>query len=108
MAEPFDELLREALMQAMEEDLRELPQDEQPMSDRQRQRMEQLLADPAAFRAAAKEETARTVPTGPGKWRFLRFTAVAAAVALLATSAIAYTVTGGAFFREMFLRSGDG
>lgn len=95
-------------MQAMEEDLRELPPDEQPMSDRQRQRMEQLLADPAAFRAAAKEETARTVPTGPGKWRFLRFTAVAAAVALLATSAIAYTVTGGAFFREMFLRSGDG
>lgn len=107
MAEPFDELLKEALMQAMEEDLRDLPQDDQPMSDRQRRRMEQLLADPAAYRAAEAEKN--TPPAKRGKWRFLRFTAVAAAVALLATSAIAYTVSGGAFFREMFLRrAGEG
>lgn len=102
MAEPFDELLKEALMQAMEEDLRDLPRDNQPMSDRQRRRMEQLLADPAACRASERDEQA--APEKRGKWRFLRFTAVAAAVALLATSAIAYTVTGGAFFRDMFLR----
>lgn len=103
MAEPFDELLKEALMQAMEEDLRDLPEDSQPMSDRQRRRMEQLLADPDACRAAVVEAKA-AAPGKRGKWRFLRFTAAAAAVALLATSAIAYTVTGGAFFRDMFLR----
>ena len=58
MAEPFDELLKEALMQAMEEDLRDLPEDSQPMSDRQRRRMEQLLADPDACRAAVEEAKA--------------------------------------------------
>ena len=101
MDDSFDELLKEALMQAMDEDLRDLPQDDRPMSDRQRQRMERLLADPAAYGAAEKESA---VPAKGGKWRFLRFTAAAAAVALLATSAIAYTVSGGTFFREMFLR----
>ncbi|MDY3282621.1 hypothetical protein [Dysosmobacter sp.] len=103
MADLFDDLLKEALIQAMEEDLRDLPEDSRPMSDRQRRRMEQLLADPDACRAAAEEAKA-AAPGKRGKWRFLRFTAAAAAVALLATSAIAYTVTGGAFFREMFLR----
>ena len=49
MDDSFDELLKEALMQAMDEDLRDLPQDDRPMSDRQRQRMERLLADPANY-----------------------------------------------------------
>lgn len=96
----FDQLLKEALMQAMEEDLRALPQEDIPMSEEQRLRMERLLADPAAGRREARRR-------GLLRRSALRFTAAAAAVVLLAGTAIAYTVGGGEFFREMFLRRSE-
>ena len=96
----FDRLLKEALMQAMEEDLRALPQEDIPISEEQRLWMERLLADPAFGRKEAKRR-------GLFRRSALRFTAVAAAVVLLAGSAIAYTVGGGEFFRDMFLRRSE-
>ena len=101
----FDRILQQALMAAMEEDLQALPEDTEPMSPRQRERMEALLADPAGH---CPGENAGGKSRGFPKRKLMRMAAAAAAVVvLLAGSALAYSISGGTFFRDMFLRQAE-
>lgn len=109
----LDENLSEALMEALRADWEQvLEYEEAPrMSLRQRHRLKKMLADPKGychryFRGREKGAKGGALAS-PGETRFRRKHLVRAviasgAAALLGGSALAYSLTGGAFFSRMF------
>ena len=98
----FDALLKNALEEAARQDAEEAPRVEE--SWRQRRRMREMLADPEGYRRRLESGDDRRRSGRRG--RFSRYVAVAVIAALLGGTAAAYTLRGGAFFRDMFERSG--
>lgn len=95
----FDNLLKTALEEAMQEDMRALEKTPAVrQSRRQRKRMKQMLADPWGY---ARRQTAQA---GEPVWRRnpVRWAAVAVVAALLTGTAAGYALRGGDFFRRMF------
>lgn len=112
----LDENLRFALMEALREDWEQVlsgGEDAHRESLRQHRRLRKMLADPMGyyrryFRSGreTKEESARPIAC-PGEVRIrkkhiLRLVIAAVAAALLAGSALAYSLTGGEFFTRLF------
>lgn len=100
----FDAMLKTALMEALEEDLKDL--DTVPAkrpSVRQRRRMRRMRADPWRYARilAHGEEPAGKEPAGR-KRRPVRWLLVAVIAAILAGTAASYALQGGEFFRRMF------
>lgn len=115
----FDRVLRDALMEAMREDLAAQPDREEPvpLSRRQRRRMKKMLSDPGEYywsyvrSAAGKSNLTERADTSEPvnfadlrrhKTRLMRLVVAVVIAAVLAGSALAYTLTGGEFFRRMF------
>jgi len=112
----LDENLRFALMEALREDWEQIlsgGEDAYRESLRQHRRLGKMLADPMGyyrryFRSGreTKEESARSFAC-PGEVRIrkkhiLRLVIAAVAAALLAGSALAYSLTNGEFFTRLF------
>lgn len=105
----FDQLLKRALREARAGET----EDGGPMSPRQRERMEEMCRDPAGYYhrygqedsgEAGEPAEVLKIPAVPRRRRLLRYGAAAVVAALLGGSALAYSLTGGQFFRQMFLR----
>lgn len=111
----LDETLRDALMEALREDWADIldqPEQTSP-SRRQKRRFKKMLADPWGYYrrwvrtapAAKTEEPSATVNLSDirrYKKRLQRLAIAAVLAALLATSAVAYTLGGGEFLTRMF------
>lgn len=121
--EQFDRTLREALLAALQEDwtaeLENIP--ETRLSLRQKRRMRRMLADPGAYylryiRPVRKRPEQQVSENGPVNFEDLRrrrhslgrVAVVAILAAVLSVSALAYSLTGGQFFRDLFERESDG
>ncbi|WP_295580785.1 hypothetical protein [uncultured Oscillibacter sp.] len=101
----FDAMLKNALEEALQEDLRELEKTPPPpVSLRQRRRMRRMLADPWRYARRLQAEEAEAPPPrrkrNPARWLL-----VAVIAALLAGTAAGYALRGGDFFRQMFEES---
>lgn len=116
----FDQLLKRALEEAGKSEQEDFPEDDGPMSPRQRARMEQMRRDPAGYyrrytqvMADTAEAERREKTESPRHVRrhgkhILRYGTAAVIAALLGGSALAYSLTGGQFFRQLFLKeAGD-
>lgn len=102
MDEPvFDAMLKTALEEALQEDLKELEKTPPVRpSLRQRRRMCRMLADPWGYarrRRTAEEQPPQQRHRNPARWLL-----VAVVTALLAGTAAGYALRGGDFFRQMF------
>ena len=106
----FDAMLRTALEEALEEDVREaeasLPAAPRP-SARQRRRMRKMLADPWRYerRSRSAEPPKEEAPRRTHTPRQVRWGVVAAVIVLLTGTAAGYALQGGAFFRSFFDQS---
>lgn len=111
----LDASLRSALMEALREDWEQIldREDTPVMSLRQRRRLRKMLADPRGYyrryfrRGRETQEGGTRVFACPGEVRIrkkhiLRLVIAAVVAALLAGSALAYSLTGGEFFTRMF------
>lgn len=111
----LDENLRSALMEALREDWEQAlnGEDVPRMSLRQRRRFRKMLADPKGYYRRYFHCERKTPEGGtrtfvcPGEVRIrkkhiLRLVIAAVVAALLAGSALAYSLTGGEFFTRMF------
>lgn len=108
----FDELLKRALAEAGTAERESCPEDDGPMSPRQRERMERMRRDPGGYyRQYIRKEGAETAAPQPARRRrvrLLRYGTAAVIAVLLGGSALAYSLTGGRFFRQLFLREAEG
>ncbi len=102
----FDAMLKTALEEALREDLKELDR-QAPVqtSFRHRRRMRALLRNMTVRRPAEPEEAGALRPVRRRPGRPARWAAVAVLAALLVVPA-AYAIQSGAFFRQMFEKSG--
>ena len=115
----FDQMLKRALAEARNMDQENSLEDEIPMSPRQRARMERMRRDPAGYYrrytretavASEKERSELPEPSRPAhrhRKRVLRYGTAAVIAALLGGTALAYSLTGGQFFRQLFLREAE-
>ena len=106
MDEPiFDAMLKNALQEALEEDLRQM---ENPprlhLSLRHRWRMRRMLADPWRYARRLRAEEPRR-QTARRRMLPRRWVLAAVIAALLAGTAAGYAIRGGEFLRSVFDRS---
>lgn len=122
--EQFDRTLRDALLEALREDWAAELEDAGEaarQSLRQKRRMRRMLADPGAYYLRYIHPAGKRLEQQISDAHLINFedlrrrrhslgrvAVVAILAAVLSVSALAYSLTGGQFFRDLFERESDG